>query len=91
MKSKILVIESQTKPLARLRKLFKKRSFQIIRPKETESIFNICKTEKLAAVVVDPGVYGERSARFLQNLRDHILPENVKLLSVAGENLAEFS
>lgn len=90
MKSKILVIDNQTQPLARLRKFFKRRSFQIIQPKETESIFNICKTEKLSAVVIDARVYGKRSRQFLQNLRDHILPEDVQLISISEENRHDF-
>ena len=91
MKSKILVIENQTQPLQRLRKYFTKRRFQIIRPKETESIFNICKTENLSAIVIDPEVYGKRSAKFLQNLREHILPDNVKIFGINGENHAELN
>lgn len=89
MKSKILVIENQSQPLAQLRKFFTKRSFQIIQPKETESIFNLFRTENFSAVFIDAGVYGKRSTKFEENLRNHILPPGVELFSISSENPAD--
>ncbi len=84
MKSKVLIIDHENKPLSKIRRFFKRRQFEIIKPKETESIFNICKSEDISAVVIDTDVFGKRSRVFLQNLRDHILPPDVRLISIGN-------
>lgn len=83
MNSKVLIIDKQSRPLHKIRRFFSRKKFEIIRPTETESVFNICKTQKPSVVVVDTEVFGKRSRQFLQNLKDHILPPHVKLISVS--------
>ncbi len=85
MKNKVLIIDHENRPLSKVRKFFTGRDFEIIKPKETDSVFTICKSEELSAVIVDPEVFGKRSLKFIQNLRDHILPAEVKLFSISSD------
>lgn len=89
MKSKILIIENQLKPLSKIRKFFNSKRFEIIKPKETESVFNLCKTENVAMVIVDSSVFGPRSQNFLENLKNNILPPTVRLFKMEKNQYEE--
>lgn len=85
MSSKVLLIENEAQPLARLRKFLKRKSIQVVRPNETESIFNLCTTERFTSIVIDERVFGERGKRFLENFKNYILPAGVELFVITPE------
>ncbi len=82
MKSKILILDNKINPLSKISNFLKQKKFDVVKPSETQSVFNICSKADLDAVIVDLRVFGEKSNAFIQNLKENVLPENVKLITI---------
>lgn len=83
MQNKILILDNKVYSLSKISNFLKQKKFNVIKPTETESVFSICSKEKIDAVVIDLRLFGEKSNIFIQNLKDNVLPENVKLITVS--------
>ena len=55
----------------------------MVKPTETQSVFNICTKADLDAVIIDLRLFGEKSNIFLQNLKENVLPDHVKLITIS--------
>lgn len=85
MKSKVLILDNKIYPLSRVSNFLKQKKFEVLKPTETQSVFNICSQADLDAVIVDVRLYGEKSSFFIQNLKENVLPEHVKLITIFGQ------
>ena len=83
MKSKILILDNKIHPLSTISNFLTQKKFEVVKPTETQSVFNICSKANLRAVIVDLSLFGEKSSVFLQNLTENVLPENVKLITIS--------
>ena len=61
----------------------KQKKFEVVKPTETQSVFNICTKADLDAVIIDLRLFGEKSNIFLQNLKENVLPDHVKLITIS--------
>ena len=84
MKSKILILDNKIYSLSKISNFLKQKKFDVIKPSETESVFNICANQNLNAVIIDMRLFGKKSSVFIQNLKDNVLPQNVKLITVSS-------
>ena len=82
MKSKILILDNKINPLSKISNFLKQKKFEVVKPSETQSVFNICSKADLEAVIIDLRAFGEKSNTFIQNLKENVLPENVKLITI---------
>lgn len=55
----------------------------MVKPTETQSVFNIGTKADLDAVIIDLRLFGEKSNIFLQNLKENVLPDHVKLITIS--------
>ena len=55
----------------------------MVKPTETQSVFNISTKADLDAVIIDLRLFGEKSNIFLQNLKENVLPDHVKLITIS--------
>lgn len=83
MKSKVLILDNKIYSLSGISNFLKQKKYEIVKPSETESAFNICSSADLKAVIVDLRLFGAKSNVFLQNLKDNVLPEDVKLITIS--------
>lgn len=85
MKSKILILDNKVFSLSKVANFLKQNQFEVLKPTETQSVFNMTSKSNLAAVIVDLRLFGAKSNLFLQNLRDNVLPGDVKLITISGQ------
>lgn len=83
MKSKILILDNKIYSLSKISNFLKQKKFEVVKPTETQSVFNICSQANLDAVIVDLRLFGEKSSVFIQNLKENVLPEHVKLITIS--------
>ncbi|UFK98257.1 hypothetical protein [Kaistella faecalis] len=83
MKSKILILDNKIYSLSKISNFLKQKKFEVVKPTETQSVFNICSKADLDAVIIDLRLFGEKSNIFIQNLKENVLPENVKLITIS--------
>lgn len=86
MKSKVLILDTKINPLSRITNFLKQKKFEVVKPSETQSAFNICRKQDLSAVIVDLRLFGEKSHVFLQNLRENVLEDHVKLITISDSS-----
>lgn len=83
MKSKILILDNKIHPLSKISNFLTQKKFEVVKPTEMQSVFNICLKADLNAVIVDLRLFGERSNLFIKNLQENVLPEHVKLITIS--------
>lgn len=83
MKSKILILDNKIRPLSKISNFLTQKKFEVVKPTETQSVFNICSKANLEAVIVDLRAFGNKSNIFIQNLKDNVLPDHVKLITIS--------
>ena len=83
MKSKILILDTKIYSLSKISNFLKQKKFDVVKPTETQSVFNICSQVNLDAVIVDLRLFGAKSSMFIQNLKENVLPEHVKLITIS--------
>lgn len=83
MKSKILILDNKIHPLSKIANFLTQKKFEVVKPTEMQSVFNICSKADLNAVIVDLRLFGERSNLFIKNLKENVLPEHVKLITIS--------
>ena len=83
MKSKILILDTKIYSLSKISNFLKQKKFDVVKPTETESVFNICSQANLDAVIIDLRLFGAKSSMFTQNLKENVLPEHVKLITIS--------
>ena len=83
MKSKILILDNKIYSLSKISNFFFFLKFDVVKPTETQSVFNICTKADLDAVIIDLRLFGEKSNIFLQNLKENVLPDHVKLITIS--------
>ena len=83
MKSKILILDNKIYSLSKISNFLKQKKFEVVKPTETQSVFNICSQVNLDAVIVDLRLFGAKSNIFLQNLKENVLPDHVKLITIS--------
>ena len=84
MKSKILILDNKIYSLSKISNFLKQKKFEVVKPTETQSVFNICTKADLDAVIIDLRLFGEKSNIFLQNLKENVLPDHVKLITISN-------
>lgn len=84
MKSKILIFDNKIHPLSKVSNFLKQKKFEVVKPTETQSVFNICTKDNVGAVIIDLRLFGKKSNIFIQNLKENVLPEHVKLITVSN-------
>ena len=85
MKSKILILENKINSLSKISNFLKQKKYEVVKPAETQSVFNICSKSDLDAVIIDLRLFGEKSGFFIQNLRENVLQEHVKLITISDQ------
>lgn len=88
MKSKILILDNKIYSLSKISNFLKQKKFEVVKPTETQSVFNICTKAQLDAVIVDLRLFGAKSGVFIQNLKENVLPEHVKLITISDHTSA---
>ena len=83
MKSKILILDNKIYSLSKISNFLKQKKFEVVKPTETQSVFNICSQANLDAVIIDLRLFGAKSSMFIQNLKENVLPEHVKLITIS--------
>ena len=83
MKSKILILDNKVFSLNKISNFLKQKQFEVLKPTETQSVFNIASKANIHAVIVDLRLFGARSNVFVQNLRENVLPDHVKLITIS--------
>lgn len=83
MKSKILILDNKIYSLSKISNFLKQKKFEVVKPTEAQSVFNICTKADLDAVIIDLRLFGEKSNNFIQNLKENVLPEHVKLITIS--------
>ncbi|MBU4537054.1 MAG: hypothetical protein L6264_06970 [Weeksellaceae bacterium] len=83
MKSKILILDNKIYSLSKISNFLKQKKFEVVKPTETQSVFNICSKADVDAVIIDLRLFGEKSAVFIRNLKENVLPEHVKLITIS--------
>ena len=83
MKSKILILDNKIYSLSKISNFLKQKKFEVVKPTETQSVFNICSQANLDAVIIDLRLFGAKSNIFLQNLKENVLPDHVKLITIS--------
>ena len=85
MKSKILILENKIYSLSKISNFLKQKKYEVVKPTETQSVFNICSKAYLDAGIIDLRVFGEKSGVFIQNLRENVLQDHVKLITISDQ------
>ena len=83
MKSKILILDNKMYSLSKISNFLKQKKFEVVKPTETQSVFNICSQTDLDAVIIDLRLFGEKSNIFIQNLKDNVLQDHVKIITIS--------
>ena len=83
MKSKILILDNKIYSLSKISNFLKQKKIDVVKHTETQSVFNICTKADLDAVIIDLRLFGEKFNIFLQNLKENVLPDHVKLITIS--------
>ena len=88
MKSKILILDNKIYSLSKISNFLKQKKFEVVKPTDTQSVFNICSQADLEAVIIDLRLFGAKSNIFIQNLKENVLQDHVKIITISDPTSA---